>query len=288
MSATKRAASPSDPDNPKRPRAETASLHSWLHPKAPPLLLSHSPPLHSSSSTFLAFSIAFVPPAHATSETTVAKEARRIVRELDVVSRVGALAMAAGEGAFEDGEGRAPGKARAREPDHRMWACRSLCLKDGKNGTEGEDAYQLIESFDDDGEKFGGERILKVLKEHHAVDVLSVCVRWYGGDMIGPIRFQHIATTVQTSLNSLNSLVHLRDLRQALTALDEEITLLRVAIAETSSSQAKADDETPAPLIKPKPNPNYDAIDDVAKLERLVVARERALAVLQKKQKASL
>ncbi|WVQ71819.1 hypothetical protein IAR50_001361 [Cryptococcus sp. DSM 104548] len=287
MSATKRAASPPNTDNAKRPRAEAASLHSWLHPKAPPLLLSHSPPLHSSSSTFLAFTIAFVPPKYATSESSVAKEARRIVSELDVVSRVGALAMAAGEGAFEDGEGRAPGKQRAREPDHRMWACRSVCLRDGKNGTEGEDAYQLIESFDDDGEKFGGERILKVLNEHHAVDVLSVCVRWYGGDMIGPIRFQHIATTVQTSLKSLESLVHLRDLRQALTALDEEITLLRAAIAETSSSQAKDDDETPAPIIKPKPAIDYHAIHDVAKLERLVVARERALAVLQKKQKTT-
>lgn len=55
--------------------------------------------------------------------------------------------MAAEEGAFHAGEGRAPGRApgkeRAREPDHRMWACRALCLKEGKNGTEGEEAFQV-------------------------------------------------------------------------------------------------------------------------------------------------
>ena len=74
------------------------------------------------------------------------KEVRRIIRELDVVSLVGEEAMSAGEGAFQDGEGRAPGrkgKERAREPDHRMWAVRTLCLKEGKDGTKGEDDYQV-------------------------------------------------------------------------------------------------------------------------------------------------
>lgn len=39
---------------------------------------------------------------------------------------------------------------------------------------------KLVECFSDDGEKFGGERILKVLREQNAVDVLSVCCRWVG------------------------------------------------------------------------------------------------------------
>lgn len=37
---------------------------------------------------------------------------------------------------------------------------------------------QLIESFNDDGEKFGGERVLKILKDERAVDVLTICCRW--------------------------------------------------------------------------------------------------------------
>ncbi|KAL0254039.1 hypothetical protein I308_101418 [Cryptococcus tetragattii IND107] len=266
------------------------SLHSWLHPHDPPPTLSHSPPLHHSSSTFLTFTISFLPPAHVTTEASLAKEARRIVRELDVVGRVGPEVMAAGEGAFQEGEGRAPGRApgkeRAREPDHRMWACRALCLKEGKNGTEGEEAFQLVESFSDDGEKFGGERVLKVLREQNAVDVLSVCCRWYGGDMIGPIRFQHIATTVQTSLKSLLELVQLRDLRQALDVLDEEIASLRATSVNLGSSQtglrpsmvsSSGDNEGTA-------QGKYDSIQDVTKLERLVSAKEKTVAVLLKKQ----
>ncbi|EAL22764.1 hypothetical protein CNBB2120 [Cryptococcus deneoformans B-3501A] len=250
---------------PAPPRPEPPSLHSWLHPHAPPPTLARSPPLHHSSSTFLTFAVSFLPPSHVTTEAALAKEAKRIVRELDVVRRAGPELMAAGEGAFQAGDGRAPGRApgneRAREPDHRMWACRALCLKEGKNGTEGEEAFQLVECFSDDGEKFGGERVLKVLREQNAVDVLS-----YGGDMIGPIRFQHIATTVQTSLKSLIKLVQLRDLRQTLDALDEEIASLRARSTDLGSSQT---------------GPN------VTKLQRLVSAKEKTVAVLLKKQNST-
>lgn len=39
--------------------------------------------------------------------------------------------------------------------------------------------------MDDDGERYGGDRVLKVLNEVGAVDVLVVCARWFGGDMLG-------------------------------------------------------------------------------------------------------
>lgn len=124
------------------------SLHAWLHPDQPPPLRTHSPALHSSTSTFLSFSMAFEPPAYITTETALAKEARRIVRELDVPTLVGAVVMKDDEGAFQNGEGRASGskgkgKERCREPDHRMWAVRTLCLKERRDGTGGEDDYQV-------------------------------------------------------------------------------------------------------------------------------------------------
>jgi hypothetical protein len=124
------------------------SLHAWLHPDQPPPLRTHSPPLHASSSTFLSFSIAFEPGLHVTSETALAKEARRVVRELDVPGLVGAVVMRESEGAFQNGEGRAAGskskgKERCREPDHRMWAVRTLGLKERRDGTGGEDDYQV-------------------------------------------------------------------------------------------------------------------------------------------------
>lgn len=103
-----------------------------------------------------------------------------------------------------------------------------------------------------------------------------------------PIRFQHIATTVQTSLKSLLKLVQLRDLRQALDALDEEIASLRAQSTDRASSQTG-----PGPsLVSGNGNKNneqgkYDSIQDVTKLQRLVSAKEKTVAVLLKKQNST-
>jgi hypothetical protein len=106
--------------------------------------MSQSPALHDSSSTFVAFSLSFLPPTHITSDTSLAKEVRRVVRELNVPELVGEEVMKGDEGAFQNGEGRSgKGKGRVREPDHRMWAVRTLCLKEGRDGTKGEDDYQV-------------------------------------------------------------------------------------------------------------------------------------------------
>lgn len=67
------------------------------------------------------------------------------MRELDVPRLAGSIVLESGEGAFQDGEGRKgpKGKERAREPDHRMWAVRAVVLKEGCDGTKGEDDYQV-------------------------------------------------------------------------------------------------------------------------------------------------
>lgn len=68
------------------------------------------------------------------------------MRELDVVRLVGDELVSRGEGAFQGENGRAPGKTgkkRAREPDHRMWAVRTLGLAEGRDGTGGEGDYQV-------------------------------------------------------------------------------------------------------------------------------------------------
>ena len=137
----------------KKRRLETSSsapvsVHAWLHPQASPLVIARSPPLHSSSSTFLAFSISFTAPIHVISETALAKEARRVIRELDVPTLVERELTDCDDGAFQEGNGRSgkKGKERIREPDHRMWAVRTLCLKERRDGTAGEDDYQACRS----------------------------------------------------------------------------------------------------------------------------------------------
>lgn len=51
--------------------------------------------------------------------------------------------------------------------------------------------FQLLEAFNDDGEKFGGERVLRVMQENQAVDVITICCRWVGPEHLG-----HIALAV--------------------------------------------------------------------------------------------
>jgi putative IMPACT (imprinted ancient) family translation regulator len=43
----------------------------------------------------------------------------------------------------------------------------------------------------DDGEKFAGKRLEKVLQDMNAVGAVVVA-RWYGGVLLGPVRFNHI------------------------------------------------------------------------------------------------
>ncbi|WWC61024.1 uncharacterized protein I303_103602 [Kwoniella dejecticola CBS 10117] len=276
------------------PNPKPVSLHQWLHPTQPPPLLTHSPGLHESSSTFVGFTISLVPPSHISTISALEKECRRIIRELDVISLVGEVVSRDDEGAFQHGEGRAPGrgkgtgKERVREPDHRMWACRVLALKEGRDGTQGEDDYQLLEAAFDDNEKYGGQTILRALRENNGVDVLSVCCRWYGGDMIGPIRFQHITTTVMTSLKSTLKLMALRDLRTNMESLDEEIASLRTSLAlkmasDHSAENARTQVQTQDGPGKGQGKGKYDEIDDEKKLERLVMARERTKDALKKK-----
>lgn len=53
--------------------------------------------------------------------------------------------------------------------------------------------------FDDDGEKYGGRRLEKVLDEMR-VEGAVVVARWYGGVMLGPVRFAHIEQVARQAI----------------------------------------------------------------------------------------
>lgn len=48
-------------------------------------------------------------------------------------------------------------------------------------------------SYNDDGEKGGGRTLEKVLVEEH-VEGTVIVARWFGGVMLGPVRFEHLRT----------------------------------------------------------------------------------------------
>jgi hypothetical protein len=54
-------------------------------------------------------------------------------------------------------------------------------------------------SSDDDGEKYAGKRLERVLNELN-VQGIVVVARWYGGVMLGPVRFTHIENVAREAI----------------------------------------------------------------------------------------
>jgi putative IMPACT (imprinted ancient) family translation regulator len=50
----------------------------------------------------------------------------------------------------------------------------------------------IIEEYNDDGETYAGNRVLTLLKTLDAKNVVVVVTRWFGGQLLGPVRFEHI------------------------------------------------------------------------------------------------
>ncbi|GJQ14014.1 hypothetical protein GpartN1_g5805.t1 [Galdieria partita] len=59
----------------------------------------------------------------------------------------------------------------------------------------------LIQDWDDDGEKGGGQRILQLLVNRNIHNVLLVVCRWFGGILLGPVRFHHIQQAAKSALD---------------------------------------------------------------------------------------
>ncbi|GAB7353987.1 hypothetical protein MBLNU459_g4582t1 [Dothideomycetes sp. NU459] len=75
-----------------------------------------------------------------------------------------------------------------KSASHRMLGWRTPSAQ----RTLGANPRALMElGSDDDGEKYGGQRVRRVLEEMQVEGALVVA-RWYGGIMLGPIRFTHI------------------------------------------------------------------------------------------------
>lgn len=105
----------------------------------------------------------------------------------------------------------------------------------------------LESSYDDDGEKYGGKAILQVLE---ALDVQGVVVvaRWWGGVMLGPVRFEHIRNCAKAAIlgwrdgnedegEGKRKKVQVEEeqrgkLEQTLRERDESIVVLRGLLAE--------------------------------------------------------
>lgn len=148
---------------------------------------------------------------------------------------------------------------------------------------------QVESGYEDDGERFSGEKLERLLV---SMDIfgLVICVRQYGGIMLGPIRFQHIT---QCAREAIMSHVHQksvtneqqRKLRLMLLARDRTVTSLRSILQSMSIHQSQIPSEQVPSAT------NCSKITDVEKdkyhgqspfiLQRLLAARDRSIELLR-------
>ena len=149
---------------------------------------------------------------------------------------------------------------KKRKSTHDMYAFRVMQLKPGRNGLGGPSDFGTAEGHDDDGETWGSEKIMRVIREMGASDVLVIVSRWYGGQMLGPVRFQHITHVARAALQKHFDLEALQECRQQLQSMDAKIQALRQAPVQSHAYE--------------------DLTMDRAK--RLLLARKKTLDALQR------
>lgn len=101
-----------------------------------------------------------------------------------------------------------------RGSTHDMYAYRVMQLKVGRTGLGGPSDFGTEQGQEDDGEKWGGDKVTRVIRDLGASDVLVIvsrCVgmqdedlthRWYGGELLGPVRFDHITHCARSALQA--------------------------------------------------------------------------------------
>lgn len=124
-----------------------SSLDSFIqHSRPPPEILATSQEIRDRASTFVAYAL----------RARHAKEAEAAVNHIRRVLH------------------------GAKPASHEMSAWRWMTLKNGRTGLgEGaEDDFEVQSGSNDDGERWGGSKILTVMKEEGVLDAVVVVSRW--------------------------------------------------------------------------------------------------------------
>jgi Uncharacterized protein family UPF0029 len=111
-----------------------------------------------------------------------------------------------------------PSKDLQAHPDfktatHRLAAWRTPSAQRTLHSSSPRGVFDV--GHDDDGEHYGGKRLEKVLKEAN-VEGAVVVARWYGGILLGPVRFTHIENCAREAIEKSKKDARERDLHVAL------------------------------------------------------------------------
>ena len=66
----------------------------------------------------------------------------------------------------------------ARPATHEITAWRCMVPKMGKSGLGGPDDFEVVSGSEDDGERWAGARVLKVMQAESVIDAVVVVSRW--------------------------------------------------------------------------------------------------------------
>ncbi|KAL8865186.1 MAG: hypothetical protein Q9174_007025, partial [Haloplaca sp. 1 TL-2023] len=158
-------------------------------------------------------------------------------------------------------------------------------------------SHQLFETgYDDDGEKYGGRNLVNVLNELN-VEGAIVVARWYGGTLLGPVRFDHIKNAARDAILQFTNVTQSSqsvkkakleedqeatrrdELIRILPERDQSIKVLRGLLAEKQSSSSQG-------ATSPAKVPDYATLP-LRALENLERARDATIGwVLKQIEKA--
>ncbi|KZT69636.1 ribosomal protein S5 domain 2-like protein [Daedalea quercina L-15889] len=182
----------------------------------------------------------------------------------------------------------------AKPATHEVAAWRCMVLKPGKTGLGGPDDFELRTGSVDDGEQHAGGRVLKVLQDEGVLDAVVVVSRWYGGVMLGPVRFAHFETCAREVCRKFRLKDDMDNVIATLTSLDDILASLRADLAKLTASTPDVPSMS-ATATTAKKAPNYDSLKeslDTGRAKRLITARENAIrsvkAALKKHQEVDV
>jgi hypothetical protein len=191
--------------------------------------------------------------------------------------------------------------AEFKSASHRIAAWRKLSSQSALSFESS--SQRVYESgHDDDGEKYAGKRLEKIMADMNAVGAVVVA-RWYGGIMLGPVRFNHIEHCAREAiLESRRTETHdsveigtkpkqrkIDEEEQGRVALmrtleerDQSITVLRGLLREKMRPSADSSQTaTDVPKHSPTKKPDYSAMSLQA-LKQLDKARDATIAWILK------
>ncbi|KAF8586677.1 ribosomal protein S5 domain 2-like protein [Ramaria rubella] len=154
-----------------------------------------------------------------------------------------------------------------------MMAYRIMSLKPGHTGLHGPEDFEVKGGSEDDGEKYGGGRILKIMQREGVLDVVVIVSRWYGGTLLGPVRFTHIENCTLDVCVRFKVIEEIEGYVQHLHTLDEKLKELRTILGNDGN-----------PTSTSKKSQDYSSLittSDVTKARRLIKARESAVKTLE-------